>query len=225
MASEPTSTPIEPTTLTPLPPPILLTPRLHLRPMIPDDAPLMALHASPASITAYMSLAFSYPYTLQHASEWIALNLHNNLSNYVIAERSSPDKFIGAIGLKQGSDVETGTAEVGYWIGDEFKGRGYVSEALRGIRDWAFGLPGANSDSTSTSEGGGEFKYRRLHAGVFSENLASMRILEKCGFEKEGVLKEHVRTRYGVVMDLHVFGMTRGRWEEVKRREEGARTV
>jgi len=95
------------------------------------------------------------------------------------------------------------TAEVGYWIGEPFKGKGYVTEALEAITRWIF-----------TERG---HTFRRLHAGVHEGNEASMRVLEKCGYEKEGVLREHVE-KWGLVSDLHLFGLLKKDWEEMEGR-------
>ncbi|KAF2870943.1 acyl-CoA N-acyltransferase [Massariosphaeria phaeospora] len=190
---------------TPLPPPILTTPRLHIRPMHPQDAPSMQHHAAPYSITRYMTLAFAHPYTLAHATTWITLNLTSALPNYIISEAATPHIIIGGIGFKRGADVSAHTAEIGYWLGEPFWGRGYTTEALAAVTAWGF----------AEMQG-----LRRVWAGVFEGNDASGRCLEKCGYRREGVMRGHVE-KGGEVMDLHVFGLTKADWEEDRRREEG----
>lgn len=54
---------------------------------------------------------------------------------------------------------------------------------------------------------------RRVWAGVCGGNEASERVLGKCGFRREGVMREHV-VKGGEVMDLSIWGLTRGDWEE-----------
>jgi RimJ/RimL family protein N-acetyltransferase len=157
----------------------------------------MAEACAPASITKYMSLAFAHPYTLSHAETWISINLKDNLPNYLICEKDAPEICVGGIGLKPGADVQSHTAEIGYWLAEPHWGKGYLTEALRGLTDWVFE---EKSDV-----------YRRLWANVFEGNDASMRVLERCGYLKEGLLKGHVE-KHGVVMDLHVYGLTRTDW-------------
>jgi RimJ/RimL family protein N-acetyltransferase len=156
---------------------------------------------APASITKYMSLAFAHPYTLQHAETWISTNLTENLPNYVLTLHDSPTVVMGGVGLKPGSDVQSHTAEVGYWIAEEYWGMGYMTEALRAFTDYVFSEKGD--------------VWRRLWAGVFSGNEASMGTLKKCGYAEEGVMKGHVE-KHGEVRDLHMFGLTRKDWEATK---------
>ncbi|KAH7378773.1 GCN5-related N-acetyltransferase-like protein [Pyrenochaeta sp. MPI-SDFR-AT-0127] len=187
----------------PIPQPILTTSRLIIRPMHPQDKTSMAQYANNPIVAKYMSLAFPDPYTLSSAETWITTNLklpHQN--NFGIAEKGSPNVHIGGIGLKPGDDVNAHTAEVGFWVGVDYWGKGYTTEALEAFTRWAF----------ETREIDGK-KLTRLWGGVFSGNVASMRCFEKCGYSKEGVLKGHCVKR-GEVMDMHVFGMTKGDWEK-----------
>jgi len=193
----------------PLPAPIITTSRLHIRAMHPQDAPSMAHHAGPASITKYMSLAFQHPYLLSHAQDWIALNAKDRLDNYVLTLHADPTDTIGGIGLKLGRDVSSHTGEVGYWIGEEHQGSGLMSEALFAFTAWVFGPQGVMNDGRRLS---------RVFAEVFSGNTSSMRVLERNGYMAEGVRKGHVE-KHGVVYDLHSFGVTKADWEEWRRSE------
>ncbi|KAH7137983.1 acyl-CoA N-acyltransferase [Dendryphion nanum] len=180
---------------TPLPSPLFTSQRLLFRSMHPQDAISMQKACEPASITRYMTLAFAHPYTLEHANTWIKLNLTDKLPNYVICIKESPETVIGGIGLKPGSDVQAHTAEVGYWIAEEYWGRGIATEALEALVRYAF-----END-----------QYKRLGAGVFAGNDASIRVLEKVGFKKEGVLREHIE-KHGETMDLVMLGLTKKDW-------------
>lgn len=206
-----------------IPDPIIKTSRLLIRPMHPQDAAAMHKYASPPSITKHMSLAFAYPYTLKHAKNWIAMNVTYPLNAYVICEISHPEIAIGGIGLKPGSDVQSHTAEVGYWVGEEFSGKGYMTEALEAFTAWSFANyknGGANGDG-KLPEGAGK-ELTRLFAGVFSGNEGSMKCLEKSGYLKEGVLKGHVE-KWGESKDLHMYGLTKKDWENRKRKKEEAK--
>jgi RimJ/RimL family protein N-acetyltransferase len=65
---------------------------------------------------------------------------------------------------------------VGYWLGDQFWGRGIMSEVVIAVTDFCFG----------------NFPLRRISAEVFANNPASARVLEKAGFTFEGRLKNNV---------------------------------
>ncbi|PVI03307.1 acyl-CoA N-acyltransferase [Periconia macrospinosa] len=202
------------TTTTTLPTPILTTPRLLIRPYHPQDVTSTHAAASPASIHKYMSLAFAYPYTLQHAQTWVDMNLTPPFHHFVICEREKPDVAIGGIGAKPGIDVSSHTAELGYWIGEDYAGKGLMSEAVRAYVDWCF----TEREHPPPAVAGAGGKLMRLHAGVFSGNAGSMRILQKTGFKPEGVWKENVE-KHGIVYDTHFFGLTRRDWEEGRRKE------
>ncbi|KAF2466770.1 GCN5-related N-acetyltransferas-like protein [Lindgomyces ingoldianus] len=191
----------------PLPEPITTTPRLIIRPLHPQDAPSMQLHASPASIAKYMTLAFPHPYTLDDARNWISRNTTHPLNSFTICLRTAPTIAIGGISLKPGEDVETHIAEVAFWVGEPYWGQGITTEALKAVTEWVFRERGE--------------RYRRLWARVCSGNWGSMRCFEKCGYRLEGVLKGHVE-KHGEVRDVHIYGLTKRDWEGiVENREQG----
>jgi ribosomal-protein-alanine N-acetyltransferase len=174
-----------------------------IRPMRLEDAPSMSLHANDPLIAKYMRSTFPSPYTLSDAETWINMNLGLPYQHhFVICERSSPDVVIGGIGLKLGMDVYAHTAEVGFWVGKSYWGRGYTTEALEAFTEWSF----------KSYENNGK-RLTKLYAGVFSGNVASMRCFEKGGYALEGVLKGHVE-KHGEVRNEHIFGMTKSDWEK-----------
>lgn len=160
----------------------------------------MAYHANNPAITKYMSLSFPSPYTTESAHVWIDMNLTPPILNWGICERSAPETVIGGIGLTPGTvNMQSHSAEIGYWIGEEFWGKGYVTEALKGLTEYCF-------------TGGLDGRFSRLCGSVFEGNTGSMRCFEKCGYTKEGVLRGAVE-KNGVVSDLHIFGLVRMDWE------------
>jgi len=192
----------------PVPSSIVTTPRLIVRPMRLEDGPWTSLHANDPLVTKYMSLSFPNPYTLSNAETWIKMNMELPYQeNFVICELSSPDVVIGGIGLKPGMDVSVHTAEVGFWIGRAYWGKGYMTEVLKAFTGWTF-TSWKKNDQILT----------RLCGRVMGGNVASMRCFEKCGYAHEGVWKGHCE-KYGEVMDLHNFGLTKLDWE--KKTSEG----
>jgi ribosomal-protein-alanine N-acetyltransferase len=193
----------------PLPQPILATTRLIVRPMYLKDAPSMSLNGDSPAITKYMSLSFPSPYTLDQAKSWIALNIgRSQQTDFVICEATSPDTPIGGIGLKLGSDISSHTAELGFWVGEKYWGKGYTTEVLEGFTTWSF----------ESWEGKNGQRLRKLWGKVFDGNMASMRCFEKCGYIREGVLRGHVE-KHGEIMDMHMFGLTKVDWQARQERD------
>jgi [ribosomal protein S5]-alanine N-acetyltransferase len=166
----------------PLPEPVFTTNRLLVRHMHPSDNHSMSASANSPLVAKFMSLAFPSPYTLESAETWIKMNLVKPQQDaYCICEKSSPDIVIGGIGHKLGADINSHTAEVGYWIGEKYWGKGYTTECLEAFTKWSF-LEFARDNGT---------RLTRLWGGVLTGNGASMRCFEKCGYLPEGVLKGH----------------------------------
>lgn len=103
--------------------------------------------------------------------------------------------FCGTIGLRPLGDDETRTAEVGYWLGEPFWGRGMVTEATRGFARWVM-------------EQFGEGNLVRLEGHVYSNNEASKKVLSRAGFVLEGTRRK-AGWRDGEVFDIHTFGLLR----------------
>ena len=90
---------------------------------------------------------------------------------------ASGGALIGAVTL---DNIRRGPAEcatVGYWIGEAYGGRGFMTEALQAVTEFAFG----------------ELSLGRLEAGCLPENGASRKVLERCGFKYEGVGQAYLR--------------------------------
>ena len=92
-----------------------------------------------------------------------------------------------------GEDIYHRSAEVGYWVGEEYWGRGLATEATRAFLDYAFE----------------EFYLHRIFATAFEGNRASMRVLEKCGFTLEGRRKMAV-DKDGKIFDDFLYAIVRG---------------
>src|SRR6202008_3039301 len=120
----------------------------------------------------YLRDRFPYPYTPAHARAFLA---------GALSEDGEPTKFaidvdgeaVGGIGVIPGADIERFSAEVGYWLGEPFWGEGIVSEALILTTERVFD----------------RLNLLRMFALAFAENAASVRVLEKAGFVREGCMK------------------------------------
>ncbi|NOY37385.1 MAG: GNAT family N-acetyltransferase [Chlorobi bacterium] len=100
--------------------------------------------------------------------------------------------FCGVTGMIRMEDVYRYTAEVGYWIGEPFWNKGIATKALKLITEYGFGL----------------LKLIRIQASVFETNEASKKVLEKCGYQLEGISKMAVMKK-GVIMDEFRYGKYR----------------
>ncbi len=100
----------------------------------------------------------------------------------------------GSIGVSPFADVHARSAEIGYWVAEAYWGRGIATEALRAASEHAFRA----------------FSLMRVQATVFAWNEASMRVLEKCGYAREGVLAQSV-FKDGELIDSVLYALVRAR--------------
>ncbi|HYP28168.1 MAG TPA: GNAT family protein [Blastocatellia bacterium] len=156
----------------------------------PMDADSLAAHADNPKIWKNVRDVFPQPYTQQDAIRWIQLARSQvPETHFAIAVDGAA---VGAIGFVLKKDVYRRSAEVGYWLGEDYWGRGIVAEALRALTDYAF----ASHDLC------------RIYAGVFEWNTASMRVLEKAGYSFEARLRKAV-TKDNMTADEFVYATIR----------------
>jgi [ribosomal protein S5]-alanine N-acetyltransferase len=142
-----------------------------LRPFVDTDAPALARHANNRAIWLNLTDDFPYPYTMDEAERWIKFTAEaTHLTNFAI---DVAGEVVGGIGLKPYQGIKRYTAEIGYWLGEAFWGRGLASEAVGAVSHYAFAQLG----------------FRRLQALVYAYNPTSMRILAKNGYVHEGILR------------------------------------
>ncbi|PVH99322.1 acyl-CoA N-acyltransferase [Periconia macrospinosa] len=176
--------------------PLLALRKSHVRPYNPSDTPTLAQVANNPSIPRFLRNIFPSPYTLSDAECWIQhCSTLNPLTQFALTEPTT-NVVIGGIGLTQQEDVHSRSWELGYWLGEEFWGRGIMAEAARAIVDWGFQ----------------NLVCERIFAGLFSENKASERVIKKAGFTYEGRLRCAV-WKYGRSMDVLMYSIVRQDWE------------
>ena len=117
---------------------------------------------------------FPHPYTEEHGKAWLE-NVVDALPAINMAIEAD-GKLAGGIGLILNGDVYIKSAEIGYWLGEQYWGKGIATEAVRQMTEYAFYY----------------FDLVRLYAEVFETNKASMRVLEKNGYYLEGVRRKAV---------------------------------
>jgi RimJ/RimL family protein N-acetyltransferase len=157
-----------------------------VRPWRDDDRAALLRHADNRNVWRNLKDRFPHPYTAEDADAWLAL------------ARAQPDRAAwaievdgeaaGGISLERQGDVYSHTAHLGYWLGEAYWGRGVMTAAVRGVSDYAFDVR----------------RFVRLEAPVFAWNPASMRVLEKCGYVREGVMRKSV-FKDGEVTDCMLY--------------------
>jgi RimJ/RimL family protein N-acetyltransferase len=161
-----------------------------LRPWQPGDEPSLVRHANNPRISRHLRDAFPYPYTLADAHWWIqhATAAPPNISLAIVVDHQA----VGGIGLILKDDIYRRSAEIGYWLGEQFHGRGIMTEAVRTLTRQAFA----------------SYDLSRIYAGVFETNPASMRVLEKAGYQFEARLRQAI-TKHGRTFDELVYAIVR----------------
>ena len=146
-----------------------------IRSFRPDDAASITKHISTYSVARNM-LRIPHPYSLQDAQQWIGIATKQDpQTNFGIAIDAQIVVGIGLDVNPSGVTACEHSAEIGYWLGEKFWGRGIATEALNAVSEWAFR----------------ELNLVRLCAHVFARNQASARVLEKAGYAFEGRLLAH----------------------------------
>ncbi len=163
--------------------------QIALRPFNLEDAERVAVLCNNKRIFDNLRDFFPHPYSLQDAVDFIkGCQARKPVLNFAV---TANQEVAGAIGLIPQTDVYTGTAEIGYWLGEPFWGQGIMTEAVRRM----------------VSYGWETLQLRRIFTGVYDYNKASMRVLEKAGFHFEGICRKSV-LKNGVIRDEYMYAIT-----------------
>ncbi len=138
----------------------------------------------------YLRDRFPHPYSTGDALRFFDYAEHTREECVACIEVDG--EAVGAIGILFRTDIERCSAELGYWLGEDFWGGGVITAAIRCFTDWA--MP--------------RFSLTRVYAEVMAENPASGRVLEKAGFERVGVLRK-AAIKAGVHHDYILYDLVR----------------
>lgn len=159
---------------------------LRVRNWRKDDLDCLLRYANNPKIAGNLRDQFPHPYTRRDAIEY--LNYVRSCEVPLSFAIEFGGEAIGGIGFKQGIDIARLSMEMGYWLGEPFWGRGLMTRAVTATSDWAFG----------------HYKVVRLFATTFAHNSASMRVLEKSGFGREGILRRSA-VKNGEILDQILY--------------------
>jgi len=173
---------------------VLRGPRCVLRRWRGRDLPALVRHANNINVSRYLRDRFPYPYTRRDARAFLAVASGAGGEDTKLAIEVDGEAA-GGIGVIIGSDIERFSAEIGYWLGEAFWGRGIATEALAMFSENVFE----------------RLNLLRLFAVAAAANAASTRVLEKAGYQKEGVLR-CAAVKFGVPNDQLLFARINPNW-------------
>lgn len=161
------------------------------------DVEALRRHANNANVANHLRDRFPHPYARANAQAFLKSALSapdaSNLAIEVDGEAA------GAIGYVIGTDVERYSAEIGYWLGEALWGRGIVTEALTLVVGDVFE----------------RLNLLRLFAVPFADNAASIRVLEKAGFAREGLLHSS-SVKFGRPRDQVLYARINPAWRAAR---------
>ena len=159
---------------------------VHIRPLQHADQSELAKLANNKKIWDNLRDYIPYPYTDNDAE--IFINITKNETPQQTFGIEFQHKLCGVIGLIVQEDVYKKSAEIGYWIGEPYWKKGIASKAVSLITEYGFN----------------ELLLNRIYTGVFEYNVGSMKVLEKNGFEQEGIFKNAI-VKNGKVYNEHRY--------------------
>ena len=155
-----------------------------------EDAADLAAVLSNKRIHDNLRDGLPYPYTEQDGTEYISAMLFANENETFAFAITVDSKVVGSIGVFRQGNIHRQTAELGYYIAEEYWGKGIMTEAVKQICAYVFG----KSDII------------RIYAEPFAYNTASCRVLEKAGFQYEGTLRSNA-VKNGKVIDMKMYAL------------------
>ena len=182
----------------------LETRRLQLRQPRPDDAPRIARLLNNFAVSGKLARV-PYPYRLSDAEWWLdtwRADKPPGETGFIIDLPG--EGLIGNCGLHQ----DNGATVIGYYLGEPYWNRGFMSEAAAAVIEWYFGVTGA----------------AHLDSGVFAFNKASLAVQKKLGFTEMGSSRKHCLARNEDLRHIDTR-LTRTRWDERRHSADAKETT
>jgi RimJ/RimL family protein N-acetyltransferase len=161
-----------------------------------SDAASLAENANNIHIWNNVRDYFPHPYSEEDGKDFIetVLAKPDPATDMAIVVNG---KAVGGIGIVLQSDVERISAEIGYWLGENYWNKGIMTEVVKQMTTYAFV----------------NFPLRKIYAPVFDFNIASQKVLQKAGFEREAILKQ-AAIKNGKVIDEHYYSVLKSQWRD-----------
>lgn len=175
-----------------------------LRRWEPEDARQLAEIAGNSKIQDNLRDGLPYPYSVEDARQFISAMRSADPSSVFPFAVTAEGEVVGSLGVFRRENIHFRTAELGYYIGEPYWGRGYATSAVRQACAYIF----HHTDIL------------RIFAEPFAYNIPSCRVLEKAGFELEGVLRCNA-VKKGRVLDMKLYALLRQDVQETERNGMG----
>lgn len=162
-----------------------------LRPWTIKDATDLALIANNKKIADNLRDGLPFPYSRKDAINWLNVILPENFPPRFFAV-TIDSKVVGSIGIVSKTDIYRKNFEIGFFLSEDFWGKGIMTKAIKAGVDYSFR----------------NFDIIRIYAEVFSDNLGSRKALEKAGFIHEATLKKNI-IKNGIIKDSCIYSILR----------------
>lgn len=163
---------------------------VSIRPYTLEDAARLSELANNKHVAQYLTNRFPHPYTIDHAKTFIETFTKDEPTKVFAITYNN--ELVGGTGIHLQEDIFINNAEIGYWIGEPYWGKGIMTEALKLISDKAFST----------------FPITRVYCRVFGNNPRSMKVLEKVGFVLEAKFDKTL-LKNGEILDEYIFAKRR----------------
>ena len=157
-----------------------------------DDVESVAKYANNKKIAQNLRNVFPYPYTTEDARAYVFDCVERGDERRLVRAIEVGGEAVGSIGIFLGNDIAEKSAELGYWLAEEYWRKGIVSSAVLKLCKEAFET----------------FDIVRIYAEPFSYNAGSRGVLEKAGFTFEGTMRSSV-FKNGKVFDQSMYSLLR----------------
>ncbi len=159
----------------------------------PEDAATSARYGNNRKIWLNLRDRFPHPFAEKNGAEYIAHVLAQPTQTSFAIDVDG--EAVGGISLHAGTDIERISAELGYWLGEQFWGRGIITAAIILVTRHAFA----------------ELGFTRIFAVPFIRNTASWRALERAGYQRDGIMRQSA-IKDGVIEDQYLYAALKSEW-------------
>lgn len=165
---------------------------VRLRTWTLADAPALAKLINNKKVQDNLRDGLPFPYGEEDAKAFLSAVLASDPDQNLAFAIEADGKLIGSISATRCANIHFRTAELGYYLGEPYWGKGFATEAVRQICDYIY----RNTDII------------RIFAEPFAYNTASCRVLEKAGFQLEGLLRSNA-VKNGRILDMKMYARIR----------------